>query len=81
MSYADSFGHAVLITAPAECTAGPLRDGNDDTRAGLNLVGFRHGAPRRWEIGSLTFSGARMVFEEGGTPVVYRGGATFGGYA
>lgn len=68
------------IAADCDVMLVPLRDNNDDTRAGLNLVGFRHGAPRRWELGSLTFSGSRMVFEEG-APVVYRGGATFGGYA
>jgi hypothetical protein len=43
MSYADSFGHAVLITAPAECTAGPLRDGGDVSWLSRCRVGDNQG--------------------------------------
>jgi phosphoribosyl-AMP cyclohydrolase len=65
-----------VVSIAADCDAMliPLRDAQDETRAGLNLAGFRHGAPKRWDVGALTFSGARMTFEEVGVPAVYRGG-------
>lgn len=68
------------IAADCDALLVPLRDPEDDQKAGLHLVGFRHGAPHKWPLGSLTFSGVRMAFEEPGVTVRYTGGGARGAW-
>lgn len=51
------------IAADCDALLVPLRDSDSD-RAGLVLAGCRHADAKTWSLGSLTFSGARMCFEE-----------------
>lgn len=50
------------IAADCDAMIVPLRDDNDSSRAGIDLVGCRHAEPRKWPLGTLRFEGGRALF-------------------
>ena len=52
------------ISADCDLMLIPRRDKDDPSKAGIEIAGGRHAEPRKWDVGSLAFDGARMLFRE-----------------
>lgn len=52
------------ISADCDLMLIPRRDRDDPSKAGIEIAGGRHAEPRKWDMGSLAFDGARMLFRE-----------------